>query len=164
MTQRTEKFVAKYFYRAIRKDWWPFTPDIISINDHHIEYKKRNPYFISCDTITFHFQNVIGIDVNKGLFGATITIKSNIGRNLKVVGFSKRDANQIRELCNRYISKNTQRGTTEALSDAIYNAIDQNKSRIGIADEMLKLKSLLDQNIISQEEYDEQKERLLRYH
>jgi hypothetical protein len=37
----------------------------------------------------------------------------------------------------------------------------KNEKPVGVSDELIKLKSLLDQNIISQQEYEDQKKKLL---
>ena len=58
---------------------------------------------------------------------------------------------------------NTQRGTTEALAGAIAMAVNSVKSSapVSVADELKKMKELLDSGVISQAEYDSQKARLL---
>lgn len=164
MTTETNKiYKSSYFYRILKGDYNPFTPNIIHINDHDIEYRRRNWYLISVDTQTYHFQYIVGIDVDKHLFGATLIIRTTGNAVIYVQGFPKKRANEIRELCRKYISMNTQRGTTEALAGAIATAVNSVKSSapVSVADELKKMKELLDSGVISQAEYDSQKARLL---
>lgn len=70
-----QKFKSSYFFRILSGDFNPFTPNVIVIDNDHIEYRRRNWYLISVDTENLHFQNVAGISVDKHLFGATLIIK-----------------------------------------------------------------------------------------
>ena len=58
---------------------------------------------------------------------------------------------------------NAQRGTTEAMADAISKAVGQANAGGGgsVADELKKMKELLDSGVLSQEEFDEQKKRIM---
>ncbi len=143
-------YKSSYFYRILKSDYNPLTPNIIYINESNIEYRRRNWYLISVDTQTYHFQNIVGIDVDKHLFGATLKIRTNGHAVISVNGFSKSKANKIRELCKKIISINTHRGT-----------IENNVQQLSVADELKKMKELLDDGIISQSEYESQKTKLL---
>jgi len=159
-----EKFRSSYFLRLISGDFNPFTPNIITIDDNHIEYRRRNWYLISVDTENLHFQNVTGISVDKHLFGATLKIKSKGNDSILIHGFWKKKANKIKDICSKQISANTQRGTNEAMTDAISKAMGQANGSNGgsVADELKKLKELFDSGVLSQEEFDEQKKKLLK--
>ncbi|MBX2907219.1 MAG: SHOCT domain-containing protein [Taibaiella sp.] len=159
----SQLFKTKYYLRVLGKDYNPFTPDILSIDDHMIVHKRRNWHLISVDTQSYHFQNVIGIEVNKGLIGASLAIETSGSGKIVVKGFSKRTANAIRELCSAYISKNSHRSGTENLANAVVGAINRNASNSApsVADELRKLKQLLDDGIVTQDEFDTQKSRLL---
>lgn len=155
---------SSYIFRVLKGEYNPFRPNLIVINDHFVEFKKRNWHLISVDTQTFHFQNVVGIDVDKHIIGASLRIVTSGSDKIFVNGFSKATANKIKQECSKYIQMNTQRGTTEALAAAIASAVGNSKGtegQISVADELKKLKELLDINAITQNEYDDQKSRLL---
>ncbi len=156
-------YKSNYWQRVIKGEYNPFRPNIISITSYFIEYRKRNWHLISVDTQTFHFENVVGIDVDKHLFGATLRIVTSGSDKILVSGFSKKTANAIKSACTQYISSNSQRGTTEALAGAIATAVSNVKSnsQLSIADELKKLKDLWDSGIITESEYNQQKNKLL---
>ncbi len=167
-------FKTNYIYRCLRKDYNPFTPDRLSINHQTIEHRRRNWFLISEDKKVYHFQNIIGIDVDKWLFGADITIQTTGKGNITIRGFSKSIANEIVEFCSQYITKNTSRnamenlgqtlvGTMNTNTQGVVSAIESNKGNsFSVADELHKLKNLLDQNLITQEEFDYQKRKLMQ--
>jgi len=160
----SKKFKSNYFLRLISGDYNPFTPNRLSIDENHIEYSRRNWYLISVDTENLHFQNVTGISVDKHLFGASIKIKSTGNDSIIIRGFWKSNANLIKDICSKSISANTQRGTAEAMADAISKAVGQaaGSGGISVADELKKMKDLLDSGVISQDEFDEQKRKLMK--
>ena len=163
------KFKSKYILRGFKGDWW-ITGNHVVIDDHYFEYRKRNWHLISVDSNQFHWQYVESITVDKHLFGATIRIYSG-GLGHYIYGMSKKTADQIKQLAIEYIMKNTQRGTTEALADAIASAVKGVQQNNGtqqnggqqnsMADEILKLKQLRDQGTITDEEFEDAKEKLL---
>lgn len=155
---------SNYLLRAFNGDYIPFRPNIILINDRFLEYKKRNWFLISVDTQTYHFQNVIGIDVDKHLFGASLKIITSGKEKVYVHGFTKKTADFVKQNCSKYISMHSQRDTTEALASAIASAVGGAKvgeHKISPADELKKMKDLLDSGVISQSEYDIQKLKIL---
>ena len=157
-------YKSSYLLRVLKGDYNPFRPNIISVNDHFVEYKKRNWYLISVDTQTFHFQSVVGIDVDKHLFGASLKIVTSGSDKIILSGFSKKTANAIKLACSKFISLNSQRGTTESLASAIASAVGNVKSNIqlSVADELKKLKDLFENGLLTEEEYNQQKAKLLK--
>lgn len=151
-------FKSSYFLRALNSDLNPFTPNVILIDEEHIEFKRRNWHLISEDTETLHFKNITGITVDSHLFGTTITIKSTGNDPIQIRGFWKKEAKEIKDLCAKYIEATNKKSSNEALTKAIENS----RGNYSVADELSKLKNLLDQNVLSQEEFDEQKRRLLK--
>ncbi len=156
-----QRFKAKYMLRLLRGDWNPFTPDVLIIYDQTIEHERRNWFLVSKDSQSYHFQNMIGVDIDKGLFGATVIIKSTGTGNIDVHGFSKRSADQIKALCSTQIIANSPRGSTQAMAEILGKAVSGNKET-SVADEIRKLKSLVDEGMLSAEEFDAQKKKLLR--
>lgn len=151
-------FKSSYFLRALNSDLNPFTPNVILIDEEHIEFKRRNWHLISEDTETLHFKNITGITVDSHLFGTTITIKSTGNDPIQIRGFWKKEAQKIKDLCAKYIEATNKKNSNEALA----NAIESSRGKYSVADELSKLKNLLDQKVLSQEEFDEQKRRLLK--
>lgn len=151
-------FKSSYFLRALNSDLNPFTPNIVLIDEEHIEFKRRNWHLISEDTETLHFKNITGITVDSHLFGTTITIKSTGNDPIQVRGFWKKEAQEIKNLCAKYIEAYNQKNSNEALTRAMENS----RGNYSVADELSKLKNLLDQKVLTQEEFDEQKRRLLK--
>ncbi len=152
-------FSSKYLLRALKGDYHPFTPNLLTIDKNRVEFKRRNWHMISVDTENLDFQNITGITVNKHIFGATLNFKSTGSDPIIVNGFGKKDADQIRKLCMVNIMANTQRRTSQAMSDALKNF---RGSKMSVADEILKLKNLVDAGILTQTEFEEQKLKLLR--
>ena len=165
-------YKSSYILRVLKSDYNPFTPNIITMNEDFVLYKRRNWYLISVDATKIHFQSVVGIDIDKHLFGASLRFITT-GRDIVVHGFSKKSANEIEKYCSQFIHSNTRKGTTEVLrktivttsetsTQAIVSAVDGSKnSGVSVADELKKMKELLDSGVISQAEYDSQKARLL---
>lgn len=157
-------FRSSYILRVFKDDYNPFTPNVVKVNSHFIEYRKRNWHLFSVDSETMHFQNVLGLQIDKHFFGATVNIIT-AGDKIKVVGFSKSNAEALKHECSKYIKVNTQRGTTDALSDAIVSAVKNsnsgNSGKASVADEIKKLKELYDQGILDEAEYNKQKRKLL---
>lgn len=165
MMEQEKTYQSSYLLRVLLGEYNPFRPNIIVVNNHFVEYKKRNWHLISVDTQTFHFQNVVGIDVDKHLIGASLRIVTSGSDKIYVHGFSKETANQIKQDCTKFISMNSQRGTTEALASAIATAVGTKNGSVGghlsVAEELKKMKELLDSGVISQNEFDTQKNKLL---
>lgn len=154
------KFKSSYLLRVLCGEYNPFRGNHIIITDSYFEHSKRNWFLISKDTNKIHFQSMSGIFVDKHLFGASIKIDKMV-----LHGFGKKTADRIKELCSEYISLNSQRGTTEELAATIQKAITSGfqggTSNFSKADELKKLKDLLDQGALTQEEFEEQKKALL---
>lgn len=160
---KEQTFKSSYFLRVLSGDFNPFTPNVITIDDNHIEYRRRNWYLVSVDTENLHFQNITGISVDKHLFGSTLKIKSTGNDPILVYGFWKKKANTIKQLCSQNISANTQKGTNEVMADAISKAVgnSQANSKSNLASELRELKGLVDEGVITQEEFDEHKKKLM---
>ena len=155
-------FKSSYFLRSLNKDFNPFTPNVLIIDEEHIEFKRRNWHLVSEDTETLHFKNITGVTLDSHLFGTTITIKSTGTDPILVRGFWKKEAKEIKELCAKYIALQNQKNSGEAMANNISKAMQGNRENLSVADELSKLRTLVDQGVLSQEEFDEQKRRLLR--
>lgn len=155
-------FKSSYFLRSLNKDFNPFTPNVLIIDEEHIEFKRRNWHLVSEDTETLHFKNITGVTVDSHLFGTTITIKSTGTDPILVRGFWKKEAKEIKELCAKYIALQNQKNSGEAMANSLSKAMQGNRENLSVADELSKLKNLLDQGVLTREEFEDQKRRLLR--
>ncbi|CAM4293385.1 SHOCT domain-containing protein [Gillisia limnaea] len=155
-------FKSSYFLRALNSDFNPFTPNILLVDEEHIEFKRRNWHLISEDTESLHFKNITGVTVDSHLFGTTITIKSTGNDPIQIRGFWKKEAAKIKDLCANYIAAYNQKNSNEALSSSLAKAMENRHGNYSVADELTKLKNLLDQKVLSPEEFEEQKRRLLK--
>lgn len=144
-------FKSSYFLRTLNRDLHPFTPNVLIIDEEKIEFRRKNWHLISEDTETLHFKNITGVTVDSHLFGSSITIKSTGNDPINVHGFWKKEANEIKALCAKYINNYNHR-SSPASTSAGYS----------VADELSKLKSLLDQGVITAEEFEKQKQKLLQ--
>ena len=154
-------FKSGYFFRLIRKDYNPFTPDIITIDSEMIHHKRRNWYLLSTNYQKYHFQYIIGLDVRQELFGADIVIETSGNGTIHLKGFSKSSARQIASICGQYISKNTSRNVIDSLNTNLDKLANTKNVQTSVADELLKLKGLLDNGLLTEEEYTKQKQKLL---
>ncbi len=173
-TTATKHYRSKYLYRLLKGDYNVFTPNHITINEREFQFRRRNWYLISSNTQTFNFQHIIGIDVDKHVFGATIIVRTAGSSDVLVYGISKKQANEIKEFCLLHIHANSRSAATEVLrktivttsetsTHAIVTAVESPKqnTNISVADELNKLKELLDKGIITQQEFDIQKNKLI---
>ena len=159
------KFRSSYFLRLLVGDYNPFTPNRLLVTDRFVEYKKRNWHLISVDTEDMHWERVIGVSIDKHLFGATVKIKGTGGKDDGIFfhGVWKKTANKIKAECQKHVSKHTQQGAADVFSKAVAQefAKANASSTTSAADELLKYKSMLDSGIITQEEFEKKKSELL---
>jgi hypothetical protein len=101
------QFSSGYFYRVLKGDYNPFRPNIIRINKNSIEFRKRNWHLISVDSKKYHIQKIVGVDVDKHLFGATVIIESTGSKSIYIDGISKKTADRIADIVFQYTSVNT---------------------------------------------------------
>lgn len=169
---KSKQYKSKYILRALQKDYHPLTPNLLHMNEEFVVYRRRNWHLVSEDEIKIHFQNVVGIDIDKHLFGASLRFITN-GRDVHVHGFTKVDANEVLKYCSQFIQVNSRRATNDALretivatstssTEAVVGAINSPKGvQTSVADELKKMKELLDTGIITQEEFNKHKTNLL---
>ncbi|QED37331.1 SHOCT domain-containing protein [Antarcticibacterium arcticum] len=155
-------FKSSYFLRTLNKDLNPFTPNVLVIDEEHIEFKRRNWHLISEDTETLHFKNITGVTVDSHMLGTTITIKSTGTDPILVRGFWKKEAKEIKELCAKYIALQNQKNSGEAVANSLAHAMRGSTRNLSVADELSKLRTLMDQGVLTREEFEEQKRKLLQ--
>lgn len=156
------EFRSSYFLRMINADLHPFTPNVLVIADEHIEFRRKNWHLVSEDSETLHFRNITGVTVDSHMMGTTITIKSTGNDPILVEGFWKKEAKQIKELCAKNIEAYNKRNSGEAMAGSFAKAMEVNRGNYSVADELSKLRSLVEQGVLTQAEFEDQKRRLLR--
>lgn len=144
------KFSSSYFLRILKGDLHPFTPNILTITDERIEFRRRNWHMVSYDTETLHFRNITGITVDNHLFGSTLKIKSTGHDPIFIYGFWKGRASEIKNICTKFIS-----GSFENPSNG------ENFANPSPADELYKLKALLETGVITNKEFQQLKRKTL---
>ncbi len=155
-------FKSSYFLRSLKRDLNPFTPNVLIIDDEYIEFRRKNWHLISEDSETLHFKNITGVTLDSHMLGTTITIKSTGNDPILVEGFWKKEAREIKDLCAKNIAAYNQKNSTDAMAGSFARAMDGNRGNFSVADELSKLKSLLEQGVLTQEEFEVQKQRILR--
>ena len=145
-----------------RSFWYILCGITITITDKFIEYKQRNWYLIGYEKRTFHFQNISGIDIDKRLIGAEIAIFTTGSSDIMISGFSKKNADKIYAESSKFIHANSQRNLTDTMADKIVGALNKNSNQVSVTDELVKLKGLLDSGVVTQDEFNIHKERLLK--
>ena len=155
---------SSYILRVFKGDFNPFTPNRISVDDNHIEYSRRNWHLISVDTESLSFKNIVGITVDNHVFGATIKIKSSGSDPIIISGFWKKEARGIKTFCSNNIAESANKGTADEIAKAVANAVGgaAEGNKLSVADELMKLKELLDSGVLTQDEFDQQKKKLIK--
>lgn len=132
-------------------------PAEIHIEDYEITLKI--PGLFSGKSRHIVYQQIEGVNIDTPMIGySTITFVVG-GEKVIAHGFTKAEAKEIKEICSEKISQSSPRNQSEIIADAIANA--KTDSVISIADELKKLKELLDDGAINQAEFDKLKSKIL---
>ncbi len=112
----------------------------------------RIPGLFSGETKQFDFNHIASVEIDTPMVGfSTITFFAG-GTKMSASGFTKAEVKQIKEGIEKgklSVKNNTSTDTTSSASSS------------SLADELMKLKQLMDAGVITQEEFDSQKKRLL---
>lgn len=141
-----------YLLRVIRGDYNPFTPNRVIITDDYVEFRRRNWHLISVDKKKFHFKSFAGLNLDKSMFGADLVVEGFGGGEILARGFTKRKAEEIYALVSERISK---------YSSTKNYYVQQMMPETSTADELKKLKALLDDGTLTPTEYEQQKSKIL---
>src|SRR5665213_2998631 len=116
----------------------------------------RIPGLFSGESKQFDFNHIVSVDINTPMIGfSTITIFAG-GTKMSAHGFTKIEVKQIQQgikdgqLASKKISE--KRVTTKIHSSDI--------KQFSVADEIIKLKTLLDEGTISRQEFESEKAKL----
>jgi hypothetical protein len=132
------------------------------IHIEETEITLKFPGLFSGKTRHIVYQQIEGVNIDTPMIGfSTITFVVG-GEKLVGHGFSKAEVKEIKEICSQKISASSPRSQTELIANAISSAGgNKNNGQVSIADELKKLKELLDGGIITQQEFDIQKTKVL---
>jgi len=86
------------FKAAINRGANPINPDTIEVTDRFVIFKKRRIYLIGYDQVIIPFSKVSSVEIDTGIIGTDITIKS-FGEGT-IIGhrFTLKDATEIKGL------------------------------------------------------------------
>jgi hypothetical protein len=91
--------VGEYIFKsAITRGGSVLTPDIIIISNKSVTYKKRNKYLINVDSVSIPISKISSVEIDSGLWGTDIIIKSFGAGEIIGKKFIKSDAKEIRRL------------------------------------------------------------------
>jgi hypothetical protein len=137
----------KVFKQAITRGGSILIPDQIIITDDAVIWKKRDKNLITVDSKILDIQNISSVELNRHLIGTTIMIRCFGGDTLEVRRFTASDAREIKQLIMS-LKKRTDQKQDEGESDKLIS-------------DMEKISVMLDQGLISREEFELIKARIL---
>ena len=127
------------------------------------EVMLKIPGFFSGKSRHIVYQQIEGVNIDTPMIGySTITFVVG-GEEIVGHGFTQSEAEEIKQICSDRISATSPRNQTELISNAITAGAQgsTNKTPLSIADELKKLKDLLDEGVLTQNEFTVQKTKLL---
>ncbi len=133
------------------------------IHIEETEIMLKIPGFFSGKSNHIVYQQIEGINIDTPMIGySTITFIVG-GERIVAHGFTKSEVKEIKQICSERILANSPRSQTELIANAISSStgISNKTGQFSVADELKKLKELLDSDVITQSEYNEQKTKLL---
>ena len=91
------------FKAAITRGASLINPDTIEITDNTVIYKKRRIYLIGYDTILIPFSKISSVEINTGVIGTDIIIRS-FGEGI-ITGhrFALNDAKEIKQVIESHM-------------------------------------------------------------
>ena len=126
------------------------------------EIMLKIPGFFSGKSRHIVYQQIEGVNIDTPMIGySTITFVVG-GEEIVGHGFTKSEAQEIKEICSERILATSPRNQTAQIANAISAGANTSKNIvISVADELKKLKELVDAGILTQDEFGAQKAKLL---
>ena len=127
------------------------------------EIMLKLPGFFSGKSRHIVYQQIEGVNIDTPMIGySTITFVVG-GEEIVGHGFTQGEAEEIKHICSERISASSPRNQPNLIAKAISEGANdsKNKPQISVADELKKLKVLLDEGILTKDEFDAQKIKLL---
>jgi len=140
------------FKQAISRFGSILTPDKIIITDTMFTWEKRNKNLINKDTKSFDLSKITSIEIDSSIWGTKIKISSIAGDIVVVDKFTLSDAKKIKQI----IEENQSR-----LKQENNNYIEDYHRPNSTVNEILKLKELLDQGLIDEDEFKKLKKNII---
>ena len=134
------------------------------IHIEECEIMLKFPGFFSGKSRHLVYQQIEGVNIDTPMIGySTITFVVG-GEKIVGHGFTKNEVKEIKQICSEKILATSPRSQSSMIADVISTAVSNNSNNTGfsVADELKKMKELLDCGVINQTEFDEQKAKLLR--
>ena len=143
-----------YEFRASRlKGGRAFTPNVIRVwpdrieeYEHHVVRKKG--------TQGINFTQVAQVRVSRGLMWSDLAVESTGGHLIQIVGMPKAESERVKSLLDDAIHR--AKGPASATS-----ATPTAAAPIDVADQLGKLAALRDQGVLTEEEFQAQKAKVL---
>jgi hypothetical protein len=145
--------VPLYEFKASRfKGGRFFTPNVIRVWPDRIEECERHAVRRT-DTQAISLLQVSEVSLSRGLVWADLSVGSTGGRSFKMVGIPKADADRVKKLVDDAVSAfRTGVASTSTPTDP---------TRIDVADQLRKLADLHREGVLTDDEFEAQKSRLL---
>jgi len=144
------KIEEKTFKQSITRFGSILRPDKITINDTKLIWEKRNKNLINVDSKSFEIEKITSVEIDSTLLGTKITIRTIAGDDVTIDKFTLSDAEEIRDIVHN-IQQRKNKPDVEA----------RPQTSKSVVDELLKLKELLDADIIDAEEFKKLKEKII---
>jgi hypothetical protein len=131
-----------------------FTPNSLIVTDKKLIIRNPSALGLRQKLEYYSYENIVDVKLERGVLSAALEINvPGSFEDARVDAIAKDDAEQILRIMQEGIKKlkgNTQEAQTQNSSNSS-----------SVADELVKLAQLKEQGILSEEEFQEQKQRLL---
>jgi hypothetical protein len=128
-----------------------FSPNVIRVWPDRIE-EHENHAIRKSGTQAIHFRQVAQVGIEKGLIFTNIGVESAGGHIIRLVGVPKEDGDKVKKMIDDAV---------QAAHSSQPSATFQSAPRIDIADQLMKLASLRDSGVLTEDEFLAQKQRIL---
>ena len=131
------------------------TPDTIFVTNKRLLIRDPSLFGAQEDFESITYDKITSIELEKGMFSSAVKIMAS-GYNGNIDAISKEKAERIVE----YIKKSMQNIKTEKETQ-VSTGINSNQ-KLSIADELLKLAKLKEEGIITEQEFNQMKQNLIK--
>jgi hypothetical protein len=152
----------RVLYEISTKNFTFLYEEILEVNERGINYTNKGLFSIFIKTNIFiPYDQISAFEVSKLFLGLQVdlVVTSTSGKVLKIKNVNKSQAEEAREIIYQTKEK--------ALNKKMKNSFENNNSNqtgmVDVADQILKLKKLKDEGVLTNEEYENQKNKLLNH-
>ena len=129
-----------------------FRPNRIFVYADRLE--EHNPGLIKRKIQKLRYEQIAQIGIDRGPIFATLRIESTGGAVMVVKGLAKDEANKAEVIIRERIQQSSQMNQNQPV-------VVNGPTSISVADELQKLAALRDSGVVTEEEFQQQKNRLL---